>query len=142
MATSRGNERKAPRAEAPRPAEAVASEARLPGLPDVVRRVLSLGLSGFFLTEEAVRKALGDSLPKDWVDFAVDQSERTRKEFLERLTYEMARTLEGVDLAQLLRDLLDGRTLEIKAQVRLASPRSRSGRSRPPLATSGRDPEP
>ncbi len=92
---------------------------RIPVLPDIMRRALSMGLSGFFLTEEAVRKALGDTLPKDWVDFAVDQSERTRKEFLERLSFEIGRSFENADLAAVMRDLLEGRTLEVKAEIRL-----------------------
>ena len=94
---------------------------RRPAIPDLVRRVLTLGLSGFFLTEEAVRKALGDTLPKDWTDFAADQSERTRKEFLERLSYEIAQSFEKIDLAAILEKLLEGRTLEVKAQIRLAA---------------------
>ncbi len=94
---------------------------RLPAFPELVRRVLTLGLSGFFLTEEALRKALGDTLPKDWTDFAAEQSERTRKEFLERLSYEIAQSLENIDLAAILEQLLEGRTLEVKAQIRLAA---------------------
>lgn len=92
---------------------------RLPALPDIARRALSIGLSGFFLTEETIRKALGDSLPKDWLDFAVEQSERTRKEFLERLSFEIAQTLEKADFATALRELLEGRTLEVRAEIRL-----------------------
>ncbi len=92
---------------------------RTPALPDFARRALSIGLSGFFLTEETIRKALGDTLPKDWMDFATEQSERTRKEFLERLSFEIAQSLEKVDVAAVLRDLLAGRTLEVKAEIRL-----------------------
>jgi len=92
---------------------------RLSPLPELMRRALSLGLSGFFLTEEAVRRALGDTLPKDWIDFAVDQSERTRSEFLERLSFEMGRAFEKADVAAVLRDLLEGRTLEVRAEIRL-----------------------
>jgi len=88
-------------------------------IPELMRRALGLGLSGFFLTEETVRKAVGDTLPKDWADFLVDQSERTRAEFMERISYEIGRSLEGMDLADVLTRLLEGRTLEIKAQVTL-----------------------
>jgi hypothetical protein len=102
--------------EASGPGEAAG---RLPALPEIARRALSIGLSGFFLTEEAIRKALGDTLPKDWLDFAVDQSERTRKEFLERLSFEIAQTLEKADFATALRELLEGRTLEVRAEIRL-----------------------
>lgn len=91
-------------------------------IPDLVRRALAMGLSGFFLTEETIRKALGDTVPRDWVDFASDQSERTRIEFLERLSYEIGRTLENIDVAAVLQELLEGRTLEVTAQIRLGAP--------------------
>jgi hypothetical protein len=120
MARERGKEK-----EAGRPArrrDEPASAGRLPALPELARRVIGLGLSGFFLTEETIRRALGDTLPKDWADFAADQSERTRKEFLERLSYELAQTLEKVDLAAVLRELLEGRTLEVRAEIRLGGP--------------------
>ena len=128
MAGKRGNRKKdapenAPEAQAQpetnEPGEAREATGRLPALPEIARRALSIGLSGVFLTEETIRKALGDSLPKDWMDFAVEQSDRTRKEFLERLSFEIAQTLEKVDLATALRELLEGRTLEVRAEIRL-----------------------
>ena len=87
--------------------------------PDMARRAIAFGLSGFFLTEEAIRKALGDTLPKDWLDFAVHQSERTRKEFMERLSFEIAQSLQSIDVAAVLDQLLAGRTIEVKATFRL-----------------------
>ena len=125
MAGKRGNKKKDAPEKAPETrAQPEASEpgepaGRLPALPEIARRALSIGLSGFFLTEETVRKALGDTLPKDWLDFAVEQSERTRKEFLERLSFEIAQTLEKADFATALRELLEGRTLEVRAEIRL-----------------------
>jgi hypothetical protein len=71
------------------------------------------------MTEEAVRKALGDTVPKDWMDFAVDQSERTRAEFIERLAGEIARSLETIDIAELVDRVVEGRTIEVKAQFRV-----------------------
>jgi hypothetical protein len=93
----------------------------------MVRRLVGFGLSGFFLTEEAIRKAVGDTLPREWADFAVDQSERTRREFLDRLTNEIGRTLDRVDVAEVLAGLLEGRTVEIKAEFRVKPDRSVSG---------------
>ncbi len=126
MAHERGNRKVTPRDPDDRPGQTEQTGTgdtggRLPAIPDLVRRALALGLSGFFLTEEAFRKALGDTLPKDWTDFAADQSERTRKEFLERLSYEIAQSFEKIDLAAILEQLLEGRTLEVKAQIRLAA---------------------
>jgi len=89
------------------------------GVPDLVRRAFSLGFSGFFTTEEAVRKALGDTLPKDWIDFAVDQSGRAREDFLERVSTEIGRSMADVDLAAVLGQLLEGRTVEVTARIKL-----------------------
>jgi hypothetical protein len=124
MAGQRGKKKRAPKNDPearpkPEASEPPEEEGRLPAIPEIARRALSIGLSGFFFTEETIRKALGDTLPKDWQDFAVEQSERTRKEFLERLTFEIAQTLEKVDFATALRELLEGRTLEVRAQIRL-----------------------
>jgi hypothetical protein len=87
--------------------------------PDMARRAIAFGLSGFFLTEEAIRKAIGDTVPKDWQDFALHQSERTRKEFMERLSFEIAQSLENIDVVAVLEQLLSGRTVEVKATFRL-----------------------
>jgi hypothetical protein len=116
MATERGNRKESVLDEL----EELEGGERKPALPDLARRALSIGLSGFFLTEETIRKALGDTLPKDWMDFATEQSERTRKDFLERLSFEIAQSLEQMDLASIMRELLEGRTLEVKAEIRLS----------------------
>lgn len=129
MAQDRGNEKK----RTGRPIgtggdEAADTGGRLTALPDLVRRAFSLGFSGFFLTEEAIRKALGDTIPRDWTDFLVDQSDRARREFLERLSFEIAQSLDKVDVAAVLRELLEGRTLEIRAEIRLGEKQPGPGR--------------
>jgi hypothetical protein len=88
-------------------------------LPEMVRRMMALGLSGFFTTEETLRRALGDTIPQDWIDFAAGQSEKTRRDFSEAVARELGRVLEGVDLAELFGRVLESRTVEIRAQVRL-----------------------
>ena len=115
MARTRGKGTPIPDTEGPvdDPADSPAGR-----VPDLLRRVLALGLSGFFMTEEAVRKALGDTLPRDWADFAAEQSERSRAEFLDRLAHEISETLGAVDLEQLAARLLAGNTIEVKAEIR------------------------
>ena len=95
------------------------SAAQAQGLPEPIRRVIAFGLSGMFATQESLRQAVGDALPKEWVDFAVDQSERTRTDFLERLAGELARSLEAIDLARVMQQALEGRTLEVNARIRM-----------------------
>lgn len=103
-----------------RPARGAPGESTPPsGVPEFVRRALAAGFSGFFLTGEALREALGDTLPREWADFASDQSARARKDFIDRLSFEMGRAIEGIDWAEVLARLLEGRTLEVSARVRL-----------------------
>ena len=128
MAREQGKETIPPEAQTdPEPRKEDEGKGTLPALPELLRRVAGLGFSGFFLTETAIRRALGDTLPKDWIDFAVEQSDRTRAEFIERLSYEVARNLENIDPASLLSTLLEGRTLEIKAEIRLGEKDESSG---------------
>ncbi len=87
--------------------------------PDLLRRGLTLGFTGLFLTEEALRKALGDSVPRDVLEFMLDQSQRMRAEFLDRISKEFGRVLERVDPVEVARRLLDGRTVEVSARFRL-----------------------
>ena len=88
--------------------------------PDLLRRGLTLGFTGFFLTEEAVRKALGESVPRDLMDFILTQSERTRAEFLDRISKEFAGALSTLDPVELVKRLLEGRSIEVSATIRLA----------------------
>ena len=102
-------------------------------IPDLLRRGLTLGFTGFFLTEEAVRKALGESVPRDLMDFVLTQSERTRAEFLDRISREFARALGTLDPVEVLKRLLEGRSIEVNAKIRLLpSDTERGGRSLKP----------
>lgn len=99
-------------------------------LADLVRRFAAVGLSGFFATEGAVRKAFGDTVPQDWIDFVSDQSDRGRQELFDRLAAEVGRVLEDTDIEELLENLLTGRTIEVEAKVRIG-PRSEPSAAAP-----------
>jgi len=104
MAQSRRKRRVEPKDPAKGPAKREDAQAQesLGAIPELMRRAITLGLTGFFTTEEAVRRALGDTVPKDWTDYIAESSDRTRSEFLDRLSREIARTLKDIDLAAVL----------------------------------------
>ena len=107
-------------------------------LPDLLRRGLSIGFTGIFMTEEAVRRALGDSVPKDVIEFVLEQSERTRQEFLDRVSKEFGRALSAMDPVEIGKRLLEGRTIEVSARVRfVADDKSGSGSTASGAAASG-----
>ena len=123
MAQSRRKQRIEPEVQVKKSAkqeDAEEPEESLGAIPELMRRAIALGLTGFFTTEEAVRRALGDTVPKDWTDYIAESSDRTRGEFLDRLSREIARTLKEVDLAAVLQQLLDGRTLKVNAEFSLS----------------------
>lgn len=95
--------------------------------PDLLRRGLTLGFTGLFMTEEAVRRALGDSVPRDVIEYVLEQSERTRQEFLERLSREFGRVLSALDPVEVAKRLLEGRSIEVTAQIRLVPEGDRKG---------------
>ena len=86
---------------------------------EFIRRMAAVGLSSFFTTESAIRRAFGDTVPKEWIDFASDQSERTRSEVIDRMAQEVGKQLAETDLAELFSRFLSGHTVEINAKVRL-----------------------
>ena len=119
-----GGRRPRPAAGVPRPTAAALAAGPGPEggfLPDLLRRGLSLGVSGFFMTEEAVRRALGDKVPREWLEFIVAQSDRTRSDLVGALSREFRRVLARIDPADVLRRLLDGQTIEITARIKLQS---------------------
>ena len=82
-------DRSSPAPWADPPAEALGPERR--GLPfesliqEAIRRAASLGFSSFFLTEEAIRKAFSDAVPREWVDYVGKQGDEVRGELIDRL---------------------------------------------------------
>jgi hypothetical protein len=87
-------------------------------LPDLLKRGMTLGLTGFFMTEEALRRALGETAPREMIEFVVAQSEKTRAEFLDRVSREFGRALSAMDPVEVAKRLLEGRTVEISATIR------------------------
>jgi hypothetical protein len=87
-------------------------------LPELLRRGMSLGLTGFFMTEEALRRALGETAPREMIEFVVAQSEKTRAEFLDRVSREFGKALSAMDPVEVVKRMLEGRTIEISATIR------------------------
>jgi hypothetical protein len=88
----------------------------------LLRRALGLGIASFFSGEEILRKTLGDTVPREWVEFAAAQSERTRRDFAERLAAELGKRLDALDLERLATRLLQGHTVEVNASIRFRPP--------------------
>ena len=103
----------------PRPSRKGGSAEETAGLfPDLLRRGMSLGLTGFFMTEEALRRALGETAPREMIEFVIAQSEKTRADFLDRMSREFGKALSAMDPIEVAKRLLEGRTIEVSATIR------------------------
>ena len=51
-------------------------------LHEAIRRTAQVGFSSFFATEDAVRRAFSEAVPRDWVDYANRQSTELRSEMI------------------------------------------------------------
>ena len=100
---------------------------------EFVRRAAGIGLSSFVLTEEALRKAFADSLPRDWVEYLSRQGKDVRKDVLDALVREFGEWLRKIDpmvfQRNVIRTLLEDFDLSLEIKVR-ATPREGSGTKR------------
>jgi hypothetical protein len=84
---------------------------------EAVRRAAQLGLSGFFATEEALRRAFNDSVPRDWVDYLNQQTGDVRTELIDRMAREFGEWLRTVDMTQIVGKLLAENEFELKISI-------------------------
>jgi hypothetical protein len=112
------------------------AEARRAGLfeallHEAIRRTASVGFSSFFATEDAVRRAFNEAVPRDWVDYAKGQSTELRSEMIDRMAAEFGAWLRTVDLAQIMSKLMAEHDFELKISI---SSERRSGERTPELS--------
>ncbi len=112
------------------------AEARRQGLfeallREAVRRTASLGFSSFFATEDAVRRAFNEAVPRDWVDYAKDQSTELRAEMIERMSAEFGAWLRTIDMTQVMSKLLAENDFELVISI---STRAKNAERAPDLS--------
>jgi len=100
-------------------------------LHEAIRRTAQVGFSGFFATEDAVRRAFSDSVPRDWVDYANRQSTELRGEMIERMSAEFGAWLRTIDLTQVMSKILAENDLELRISI---SGERRAGERAPELS--------
>ena len=91
-------------------------------MQELIRRGTSLGLSSFFLTEEAVRRAFADKVPPEWVEYLGRQGEEVRSDLVDRLGKEFGNWLKSVDVPELVGELLE--RYDVSATIELSAARS------------------
>ena len=90
--------------------------------PEIVKKAIFTGAGMVFLTEEGIRKLLAEfNLPREAVNYVVKQSEKSKKELFGIVQKEMQRFFDNIDLSKQVKNVLDGMTFEVKAEVTIRS---------------------
>ena len=88
------------------------------GMTDVARRILLTGLGAIFMTEEGIRKTLGDlKVPKDAMGYVLDTMRRHKDEILSTVAGELGRFLSKVKVHEELRKALAGLQVHLDAKL-------------------------
>src|SRR5437868_13476204 len=76
-------------------------------IPDIVRRTILGGIGAVFASEEGIRKLASEvSLPKDVVNFLLNQANNSKDEILRVVAKEVRGFLESANLSSELQKLL------------------------------------
>lgn len=94
---------------------------------ELMKKILTVGVGTFFLTEESLRTLISDfKLPKELLAGVVESAHRTKDEFLKTLSKEMmSQVIERVDPVALVQELLTKNEVELKIRLNL-KPRKKS----------------
>ncbi|RME20613.1 MAG: hypothetical protein D6806_16030 [Deltaproteobacteria bacterium] len=85
---------------------------------DLVRRALVAGMGALFMTEEGIRSFLGElKLPKDAVNFLLNQVGKTKQDLFRALGVELRNFMEGIDWSERIRQLLASMDVKIEMHV-------------------------
>jgi hypothetical protein len=95
---------------------------------DLLKKVLTTGVTAAFMTEEGVRAVLKDlPLPKDMVGSLVENAKNTKTEFVSSVKNELRNYLDKIDISQEIDKIAEKYDFEIKATISLKKKKKGKG---------------
>ena len=88
---------------------------------EVMKKVLTVGVGAFFLTEESLRGLVSEfKLPKELLTAILESAGKTRDEFLKSVSNEIiAQLKEHIDPSALIQEILLKNEVELKVKINL-----------------------
>ena len=87
------------------------------GLSDFIKKGISTGVKSVLLTEEGVRNALGDLMPREISATVKAHLEGLKKELYTTVVNEFSQFLQHVDVSTELKKVLSGMKVEIRTEI-------------------------
>lgn len=89
------------------------------GISDVIKKVVSIGVGAAFMTEDAVKKVLGDlPLPKEIVNGLLKNAQTVKEDFVQSVRAELSQHLSKVDPKKLMEEVLENYDIDVQAKVK------------------------
>src|SRR5690242_17705621 len=88
---------------------------------EAMKRVLTVAIGAFFLTEESLRGLVSDfKLPKELLAAILESANKTKGDFLKTLSREMmSQVMERVDPTALVQELLSKNEIDLHIKINL-----------------------
>lgn len=97
-------------------------------LGDLIKKVVTTGVTAAFMTEEGVRALLKDvPLPKDIVGGLLENAKSTKTEFVQSVKNELKSYLDKIDLSREIDKIAEKYDFEIKATISLKKKKKAKG---------------
>lgn len=88
------------------------------GMTEVARRILLTGLGAIFMTEEGIRKSLGDmKMPKEAMGYVLDTILKQKDEMLGLVGNELSKFLSKIKVHEEVQKALSGLQLHLDAKL-------------------------
>ena len=81
------------------------------GITDIARKIFLASLGAV---------SMGERLPKEAMNFILDQAERRKEDVVDRLAVEVSKFLEKLDVSQELKKALQGLEIDLQATLRFS----------------------
>lgn len=95
---------------------------------DILKKVVTTGVTAAFMTEESVRALLKDvPLPKDIVGGLVENAKNTKSEFVASVKNELKSYLDKIDLSKEIDKIAEKYDFEVKATISLKKKKKAKG---------------
>jgi len=92
------------------------------GLPDLTKRILTLGLGAYFLTEDTVRRYVKEAkLPRDVARTITQNAAKGKDELYGFIARELSNFLEKMDLQEELHRFVATHKIRINAEIEFVS---------------------
>ncbi len=96
------------------------SEADLPRLAEIIKKVMTAGLGAAFMTEEAIRSQLSEvKLPKEVLNTILQGANKSKEDLVNRVGNETMRLISKIDIVKEVAKFAETHKFKINAEVEI-----------------------